>query len=1558
MDPNPHGKIPGSTPCLASPPRTGRVRSPLATLLALAAALSCGESGTEPGGAPASVVLSPATAQLTSLGDTVRLTAEARNLSGAAIPGAHFWWTSSDTAVATVDASGLATALANGTATITASAGPVSGTAALTVAQEPSAVVVTPSSDTLVAFGDTVRLEAHASDAYGHAVAGVAFTWASSDTSVAGVDASGLVRSRAEGSAMVTATASGATGAAEMRVVPPSPSRVVASPDTLAFDALGQKVQLEAEVLDQGGRPMAGVPVSWSGGDRLVAVVDAGGIVTAVGAGVTTVTASAGGASDSVHLVVSDRAVLGAFYHATGGPNWVESTNWLTDAPLGEWYGVRVNDQGRVVGLELAGTWDSETASSVQHGLSGPIPPELESLSNLGRLALDHNDLSGPIPPELGNLSNLESLSLSGNRLSGPIPPELGDLSNLVSLDLDGNDLQGRMPPELGNLSNLDTLSLDANQLSGPIPPELGDLRTLDRLHLGYNDLSGPIPPELGDLWSLRTLDLSGNDLSSELPPELGRLPRLDGLYLYANQLSGTVPAAMLNLPLRSFFWSQDPSLAPGALCVSGAAEFVEWLDGMLSSFGPLCNATDRAALTDLYKRTDGNRWTESARWPGGPILSAWHGVETDSLGRVTALGLSSNGLSGSLPGTIADLARLTRLHIDGNALAGRLPLALTQLDLEEFNYHGTDLCEPAETDFRRWLAGIPARSGTGVQCDPLTDRDILVALYESTGGPGWANREAWLTSAPLDRWHGVEVDAEGRVVSLDLSRNRLAGGIPHELGGLVNLRYLDLGGNDLSSSIPPELGNLANLRSLDLAGNELLGSIPPELGNLLNLESLYLDSNYELSGAIPSELGRLSNLGALYLSNTDLTGPIPSSLGNLSNLRYLLIYRSNLTGPIPSSLGNLSNLWWLSLSNNNLTGPIPSSLGNMREMSLLQLDDNELTGRIPSELGNLSSLRGLRLQGNSLSGAIPASLGNLGELEWLDLTDNNLSGRIPSQLGNLTDLSYLQMSHNAGLTGPIPSGWIDLELESLALAGTDLCAPREQAFADWLATIPRQRIAWCGEPPAAYLVQAVQSLSHPVPLVAGEDALLRVFVTAVRETTEGIPPVRARFYVNGVERHVADIPAGSASIPTEINEGALSKSANATVPGSIVQPGLEMVVEVDPGGTLDASLGVPTRIPAEGRLAVEVREMPDLDLTVIPFVWSTNPDSAVIATVGAMAADPDGHELLDDTRVLLPVADIDVTPHVPVVSSSNNASDLLNQTEAIRVLEGRGGHYMGMMSGIVWGGAGVARMPGRSSFSVPNSGTIAHELGHNMYLRNAPCGVAGDPSFPDPRGAIGAWGYDAETGRLVPPHRKDHMSYCDPTWTSDYHFTNALRHRLADESGSAPPPAAGPALLLWGGLDPADGAPYLNPAFVADAPPALPDSTGDYTVTGLDAAGRELFSLNFTMPVAQSEEGDKSSFVYALPVRPAWADALAGITLTGPAGTATLDAASDNPMAILRDPSTGEVRAFLTDAADPALQAAADAAAGPVGPAGRTAGPRGLTVLFSRGLPDRAAWR
>ena len=236
--------------------------------------------------------------------------------------------------------------------------------------------------------------------------------------------------------------------------------------------------------------------------------------------------------------VAADRAALVALYNATGGANWTNNTNWLSNEALSEWYGVATDATGRVTELHLSG-----------NELSGAIPAELENLTNLQELHLSGNELSGVIPAELGNLTNLQSLHLSGNELSGVIPAELGNLTNLQSLHLWSNELSGAIPAELGNLTNLQELYLWSNELSGPIPAELGNLTSLQELHLWSNELSGEIPAELGDLTNLQenltSLHLWGNELSGEIPAELGSLTNLRRLYLYGNELSGEIPAEL-----------------------------------------------------------------------------------------------------------------------------------------------------------------------------------------------------------------------------------------------------------------------------------------------------------------------------------------------------------------------------------------------------------------------------------------------------------------------------------------------------------------------------------------------------------------------------------------------------------------------------------------------------------------------------------------------------------------------------------------------------------------------------------------------------------------------------------------------------------------------------------------------------------------------------------------------------------------------------------------------------------------------------------------------------
>ena len=91
-------------------------------------------------------------------------------------------------------------------------------------------------------------------------------------------------------------------------------------------------------------------------------------------------------------------------------------SKWLSDAPLSEWDGVKTDDDGRVIELDLNYNY-----------LSGEIPAELGSLSNLTRLELGNNELSGEIPAELGSLSKLVSLGLSNNELSRCVPSSLED---------------------------------------------------------------------------------------------------------------------------------------------------------------------------------------------------------------------------------------------------------------------------------------------------------------------------------------------------------------------------------------------------------------------------------------------------------------------------------------------------------------------------------------------------------------------------------------------------------------------------------------------------------------------------------------------------------------------------------------------------------------------------------------------------------------------------------------------------------------------------------------------------------------------------------------------------------------------------------------------------------------------------------------------------------------------------------------------------------------------------------------------------------------------------
>src|SRR5207302_1914169 len=168
----------------------------------------------------ASVTVSPASVSALQ-GQTVQLTATPRDANGNPLTGRVITWQSSNSAIASVNGSGLVSGVAaGGPVTITATSEGQSGTASITVSGVPVASVTVSPASASVPAGQTVQLSATLRDANGNILTGRSVTWASNNTSVATVTGTGLVTGKVAGSATITATSEGQSGTAAITVTP------------------------------------------------------------------------------------------------------------------------------------------------------------------------------------------------------------------------------------------------------------------------------------------------------------------------------------------------------------------------------------------------------------------------------------------------------------------------------------------------------------------------------------------------------------------------------------------------------------------------------------------------------------------------------------------------------------------------------------------------------------------------------------------------------------------------------------------------------------------------------------------------------------------------------------------------------------------------------------------------------------------------------------------------------------------------------------------------------------------------------------------------------------------------------------------------------------------------------------------------------------------------------------------------------------------------------------------------------------------------------------------
>ena len=322
---------------------------------------------------------------------------------------------------------------------------------------------------------------------------------------------------------------------------------------------------------------------------------------------------------------------------------------------------------------------------------------------------------------------------------------------------------------------------------------------------------------------------------------------------------------------------------------------------------------TDWRALVALYQATDGGNWNEYTNWsiqgtspPTAIALGQWHGVDVRS-GRVVAIRLQANNLSGHIPAELGDLTALEILNLKENNLTGRIPEELANLE---------------------GLAFLNLRSNqlTGELPATLENAASLQGLWLHDNNLSGPIPAAWENISDLE--------------ALWISRNA---GLRGPMVSLPSVTSLELTGTDIC--IPPEpkyaqwRATLGGLRSQEDCLMELEWSALTDLYRASD-GSQWITANGWETAKRPSVVEasewfglevRDGHVVGLHLSDNNLSGALPESVGSLRFLEELDLGSNDLSGPLPVSMATLTNLDALNLEGTEVCMPDEASVTSWR---------------------------------------------------------------------------------------------------------------------------------------------------------------------------------------------------------------------------------------------------------------------------------------------------------------------------------------------------------------------------------------------------------------------------------------------------------------------------------------------------------------------------------------------------------------------------------------------------------------------------------------------------
>ena len=316
------------------------------------------------GGPAAAIAITPSTPAI-ALGSQLALQAQVQDANGQIVSGATVFWSSSDTTVVSVTSAGVVTGRSVGTAQVAASAAGESAVVPVTVSPVAVASLVVAPSTATVAIGGTVALQAVAYDASGAQLSGRSTTWASSAPQVATVDPSGNVTAVTAGTVTITATCEGKTASATITVTVIPVAAVAVAPGSATL-TVGQTASFSATATDANGNVLSGRAITWSSASNSIAKVSTLGLVTAVGAGTTTITATSEGKSGAAQVIVNAAATPVASVAVNP-----DSTNLTAGSSVTLSATVRDASGGVLTGRTV--TWSSSQATVATVSTSGVV---------------------------------------------------------------------------------------------------------------------------------------------------------------------------------------------------------------------------------------------------------------------------------------------------------------------------------------------------------------------------------------------------------------------------------------------------------------------------------------------------------------------------------------------------------------------------------------------------------------------------------------------------------------------------------------------------------------------------------------------------------------------------------------------------------------------------------------------------------------------------------------------------------------------------------------------------------------------------------------------------------------------------------------------------------------------------------------------------------------------------------------------------------------------------------------------------------------------------------